>query len=127
MITVKAKDLKNNAFIGGLQKVANFPFKKAQTGMQLAVTLKAVQSTSQSLQDKFTNLVKEYGTIEEDHSYKIHDEKMEEWKKVSKEFEEMEIELPGQKINLSELDGAGLTAVDLMVLEPIVYAIEAVK
>jgi len=127
MITVKAKDLKNPNFIGGMQKMAHFPFKKAQVGMHVATTIDEVQKKSQSLQDKFVNLIKMYGDVDAAGQYKIKEENMETWQKAATEFDEQDVELPGYKVDLSDLDGAGLSPVELIACKPVILNLEVVS
>jgi hypothetical protein len=126
MIEIKTKDVKNPTFIQAFSKLARHPFRRAQVAVAVSVTAEALQKTSQSVQDKFVNLVKMYGDVDETGNYKIKDENIETWKKAAEEFDEQPIQLPGYKINVSELDGAGLTPVDLLALKPMLMNLELV-
>lgn len=126
-IAIKASELKNPQTIEALRKVANFPFKRAQVTMSVKMTIKDVQDKSKSLQDRFQNLVKKYTEIKEDGTYEIPEDKQAEWNKDFEAFNDQEVQLLGGKIFLNDLDGAGLTPVDMMHLEPFVLQLDTVK
>lgn len=137
-VKLSYKEIKNQTFVQGLAKLANYGgFKDQRLAYNVAKLIRKWDSEAQMAQDLFMKLVKQYATLDEkgniktpeganSGAFEVVDEKADAFAKARKEFESIEFDIPVHKIRIDQLEGTGLTPMEMMALEPILIEMEAV-
>jgi len=134
MIELSYHTLRNNDFISGMQKLATSTTLNTKVAYNVGRIMSKLQSAEKSGQETFSKLIRKYAEMDGDKivepegpgSYKIADEKVEEYRKELEEFLSIEIKIDRNKIGLNDLEGAGLSPVQVLALDPLLTIMEAV-
>ena len=123
MITVKMADVVNSMEV--LQKLAQQNFK-AKLALSIARLLKQIEVEIQTFNTTRMDLIKKYGTkdengeliTDEEGNCKIDPESVETFNKELSDLLTTEIEINANKIDVELLDGCDFTPSEITALEP---------
>lgn len=123
MITVKMADVVNSMEV--LQKLAQQNFK-AKLALSIARLLKQIEVEIQTFNTTRMDLIKKYGTkdengeliTDEEGNCKIDPESVETFNKELSDLLTTEIEINANKIDVELLDGCNFTPSEITALEP---------
>lgn len=126
-VKVKQGQFRSQDFIQGLVKIRNHSFKDQKVAYGVMRLLKFFEQETELVQQGFQKLVKQFAILDEKGEFVPHNgqpgtfqiipEKVEDWKKAVKEFEDVDVELQQHPIRLEHLQGAGLTPGDMLAVE----------
>lgn len=133
MIELKYKIVKNAEFNLGLSKIGKFPFKTVQNSLTIKRILKALEKEAEIMQPVFKLIVDQFALKDEkgslipvpgtEDTFQVK-ENVEGYRKALKDFEETSFEIRSPKLKFSDLDGVGLSAVELLALEDLIEGMD---
>ena len=134
MFKLKYSDMKSREFIMALGKcMQNTNYKSTTIAYNVAKIGRKFDQETKICQELYLKVIKAHAKLDEKgniaprveggkpvpNTYEISDDKVEAWKKACEDFDNTLIEIPCNKINLSDLENAGMSPADLVALEPV--------
>jgi hypothetical protein len=127
MIKLKYKNIQDNLFNQAIAKLAGHTFRDFRFNYNVAKFVRKFQIHVNDAQEEFLSLVKQYAILDEHGdfvpennipgTYTIKPEKVEEWKLARADFDSTEFEIPCHKMRIDQLEGAPLSAMDILAIE----------
>lgn len=127
MIVVKYKNYRIPGFLVSLQKLGQHNFKDQKAAYNAMRILKKVDQEKALAEEHFIKLAKQYATLDDKGeflpkegvpgTFQVPDDKLPEWEKQYKEFQELESKLERYQVKVEDLDGSALTPQDLGFLD----------
>jgi hypothetical protein len=136
-LTLKYKHINTPSFVEALAKLGRYDrLKDFKLAYNIAKIIRRFDAESTIAQELFVKLVRQHCKLDENGliipadgkpgSFEILEGKETEWVQARKDFDEMEFELDCHKIRVEQLDGAPLSPMELVALEPLLIEMEAV-
>lgn len=125
------RKLMTTGFTQAMSKVAQYPgYKSTKQAYDVGKVIRLLQQEIEVAQDLWSKKVEQYAEKDEDGqvlcpegqppgSFKIPDDKEEEFQQVFEEFHDTEITVETHALPLSMLDGVGLTPGELMLIDDV--------
>ena len=123
MFEITHEQLRNRNFITGMRKVLDHEckdFKKAYNLGRMGTQLTQVQGEADAV---FKKLIKSHGTLNDNGTFEIPDDKVVEWKKAHEDFLSHTVKVERHKIRVEDVDGIPLTPSEVAAMEPVLDGI----
>lgn len=132
------KMIQDRNFVAGLGKLANFGgFKDQKLAYNVAKLIRKWEVEVLTAQELYIKLVKQFAVVDENGnlktpeggapgSFEIPDGKDEAFKTARADFEKVELEIPVHKIRLEQLEGVGITPLEMNAMDALLVDMEAV-
>lgn len=129
MFKLSYKELRDGNFNRAFGQLANYGGLSTKTAINIAKIKKALDAEVEIAQKVFIDLLKKFAELDEageikphngvPNTYNVPEERQPEFVIAMKEFEQMEFEVDRTKVTYRELDGAKMSANDILALDPI--------
>lgn len=110
-----------------MQKLSNTTVLDFKTVYHIARIVSKLDQAQREADGLFQKLLAKHGDKDDKGNYTIPEEKRTEFDKEFDEFKATVFTIDKNKLNLSDLSGVGLTAAEILVLEPYVFTMEAIE
>lgn len=137
MIKIKRSQLADMRFVMAIQKLANIPMNTntAHSIKKIIQTLDEARTEMSAdykseIVEKFSQRDEEGKIAWEDanqSNFKVLEGKEAELREAQEEFGNKELEVPGIKVNLANLNGIQLSPAEMIQLEPIYFSVEKLE
>ncbi len=125
MFEITNEQTRNQFFVQGLRKILNFD---GITEVKVAYNVGRVGTLldlhQQEADDVFKKLIKSHGTLKDNGTFEIDEDKMEAWKKAHAEFLGHKTKVERHKIRIGDVEGVPLTPSEIAALEPILDGLD---
>lgn len=118
---------RNSQINGALQKLSTTTNLDFKTTYHVSRIVAKVDSQQREADQMFQKLLDKYGTKDEKGNHNIPEENREAFQKDFEEFKNTKFDIDKNKINIINLKKVGLTASDLLSLEPILYGLDLIE
>jgi len=138
MIKLNYGNIRDQNFANGVVRLRSFSGFKPKTAYNLGRVLDKINRAEKEAQIVFDNLIELHAEKDKDGklveyggrpgTFKIADEKADEWREILEAFEAISVEpIERYRLKLDELENVKLTPAEMLALDPLIVVVEDVK
>lgn len=136
MFKLKYSEIRDPRFVQAFSKLANFGgYKDAKSTYNIARMAKLIEQQQRAAIEDYQKVAKDFAVLDDagkiklddNQRFEVPDEKKSEFDEATREFFTREVEIQRHRIRLDEVEGVGLSPMELLALEPVMVVLEAVS